>query len=147
MDRRYPLGDVTNITSLGSGHGRKRLRAESNRPYLVVEEQIPSVECALPSHEPVFGSTQSVVTKAETGRKTRGPAKGLNNGLDDKKGHFDSGIWEPDDPTLAMDEDGSEILKKKGKSLSRKVTNVANVGTITDNARVPTPSVEDLCLY
>jgi hypothetical protein len=38
-------------------------------------------------------------------------------------------------------------IKKKGKSSSPKVTNVANVGTITDNARVPTPSVEGLCLY
>lgn len=40
MDRRRPLGDVTNTTSLGSG-------AESNRPHLVVEEQIPSVECGI----------------------------------------------------------------------------------------------------
>jgi hypothetical protein len=44
MDRRPPLGDVTNSTNLGYGRGRKRLRVETGLAPLVEEENVASGE-------------------------------------------------------------------------------------------------------
>lgn len=44
MERRHPLGDVTNKINPESTHGHKRSRKEPGQPHLVVEKTLHGTE-------------------------------------------------------------------------------------------------------
>ncbi|RCV28394.1 hypothetical protein SETIT_5G401900v2 [Setaria italica] len=57
---------------------------------------------ALASQAPVFGSVQSVAAEVLTHSKTRWVINGMNSGSNNLE-QVDPGIWEPEDPTVALE--------------------------------------------